>query len=227
MRFNETGYEVIDVSDASKPLLGSFDELALDEFCPSRSRFRRFAQFHLTPGDHGWTVTRLPHRPFIQQVDYNKLVGGVKRDFPPVLVDLEPLIRTAAHALGIDRSKEWQVNCHQIRIVTNDRIVGTPVPEGPHCDGFDYLMIACLSRDKVEGGVTELMPPGGGKPFFAATLQPGQAILIDDGRMFHNTTDLSPVGSAEGHRDIVIVAFLDWARKKYGPAHEMEIPAHA
>lgn len=227
MPLTADGYSVINVTSAMPSDLSMYDEMPLDEHCRSRSRFRRFSQYRFAQVDGDWHVERLPHRSFIQMAAYNKLVGGVKRDFPPMTLDPDPFMRLAAREISLDKGRAWLVNCHQIRVIAGNGVTGTPVPEGPHRDGFDYIMIACLQRRRIEGGTTELMPLGGGEPFYRTLLEPGQAVIMDDGRMYHHATDLSAGDREGGYRDILIVAFIDWARRKYGPEYEQEAMPHA
>jgi hypothetical protein len=64
------------------------------------------------------------------------------------------------------------------------------------------------------------MPAGGGEPFFTTTLQPGQALVYDDGQMLHYATDIVPTHPDGGHRDLWIVAFNRWENRRYGEEFE-------
>ena len=97
--------------------------------------------------------------------------------------------------------------------------------EGPHRDGHDFVMNAVFSRHNITGGVSQLMPTGGGTCFFEDVLQPLEAIVMADDQMWHHATDILPAGPGPGHRDILIVSFNAWERRRYGEAFERRLGA--
>lgn len=101
------------------------------------------------------------------------------------------------------------------------------VPEGPHRDGHDYGMLAVFARDNISGAENLLMPTGGGEPFFRVTLQPNQALVFDDTALWHTATDIESLDGGEGHRDMWIVVFNRWDRRKYGAEFEERALAQA
>jgi len=86
----------------------------------------------------------------------------------------------------------------QVRVITDKSITGITVPEGPHRDGHDYVMNAVFRRHRISGGVSQLMPTGGGPPFFEDVLQENEAIIFEDTRMWHNapTSSQKPMNQA-------------------------------
>ncbi|HWF80589.1 MAG TPA: 2OG-Fe dioxygenase family protein [Streptosporangiaceae bacterium] len=223
MTNNNYTYSVLDLPAASDDVLAAFNDLPADIYTNGQ-RFRRFSQFRL---DHdeatgSWKLTLLPYRPFIQPKNVNRLVGGVQRKFEPLAINPEPQIVAGAAALDLPVSQAWQVNVHQCRVIANTQIQGVSVPEGPHRDGHDYGMLAVFGRHNIDGGENQLMPTGGGEPFFRVTLQPGQALVYDDGQMWHYATDIVPTHPDGGHRDLWIVAFNRWEHRKYGEEFEAD-----
>ena len=221
MLLTEQSYAVIDLPPASDHVLAEFETLPPDPYAGGKQRYRRFSQYKLSTDDDGeWRLELLPHRPFIQPPSINSFVGGVAREFEPLRFDPSPQIAAGADALGLDRDTAWQINVHQCRVIANEEVRGVSVPEGPHRDGHEFGMLAVFGRHNISGGENQLMPTGGGEPFFRVTLQPNQALVYDDGKMWHHATDIEPTHPSGGHRDLWIVAFNRWENRKYGPEFE-------
>jgi hypothetical protein len=109
----------------------------------------------------------LPHREFAQARAYNALVGGQPRSFRAAGRRAGVADPCRRRAIGLDQDASWQLNVHQVRIVSAPGVKGVAVPEGPHRDGHHYTVTAVSRRHNINGGETQLMPPGGGKPFFS------------------------------------------------------------
>lgn len=223
MSFTKTHYATLRVPPLSQEAMDEFNTLVFDPYTGGKQRYRRFSQFKLQNINDRWTLELLPHRPFIQSKTYNNVVGGVGRAFEPIRFDPTPQVEAGANAAQLDKKQVYQINVHQVRVVTNKDIVGVTVPEGPHRDGHDYVMNVICNRHGVSGGVSQLMPTGGGKPFFEDVLQPNEAIIFNDTRMWHNATDIIPLGEEQGHRDILIVSFNAWERRRYGEEFERNL----
>ncbi|MGW7313780.1 2OG-Fe dioxygenase family protein [Streptomyces sp. NPDC054865] len=219
---SERPFRVIDLPEPGPEVLVEFGELPLDEFTGGRQRYRRFGQYRMFFEQSGgtWALELLPHRPFVQPRLVNGFVGGVPRPFAPLRFDPSPQIAAGAKALGLDRDRDWQVNVHQCRVVSRPGIDGVSVPEGPHRDGHQYGMIAVFGRHNIAGGTNQLMPTGGGDPFFEVTLEPNQALVYEDGELWHHATDIVANDTSGGHRDLWIVAFNDWDNRRYGEEFE-------
>jgi hypothetical protein len=220
-------YQVIDIPTPDFSVLAAFEQLPHDPFTPGGQRSRRFSQFRMTfdKSVDSWQLERLPYRPFIQSKVVNSLVGGIQRPFEPLLVDFSAQVAAGGTALGLDEARAWQINVHQCRVVSTPDIKGVSVPEGPHRDGHDFGMLAVFSRHNITGGTNRLMPAGGGDPFFEVTLQPNQALVYDDGAMWHTATDIEALDDSGGYRDLCIIAINDWDRRKYGEEFEREAAA--
>jgi hypothetical protein len=215
-------YRVIDIPAPDPQVLAEFEALPFDEYTGGRQRYRRFSQYRIAwdQGKNAWMLELLPHRPFVQPKMVNGLVGGVQRPFQPLRIDPSPQIDVGAKALGLDISKTWQINVHQCRVISTPDVQGVSVPEGPHRDGHEYGMLAVFQRHNITGGTNQLMPIGGGEPFFEVTLQPNQALVYEDGVMWHNATDIVANDASGGHRDLWIIAINEWANRKYGEEFE-------
>ncbi|MFF4319128.1 2OG-Fe dioxygenase family protein [Streptomyces sp. NPDC001568] len=222
MSLNEQGFTVIDTPPLDDLVLAEFEKLPLDPYTGSTQRYRRFSQFRLVH-DGGWELELLPHRHFAQPRQYNDLVGGRMRTLEPLTADPSPLIAAGAEALGLDKGTVWQLNVHQCRVVSTPEVDGVAAPEGPHRDGHQYGIVAVTHRRNISGGETQLMPLGGGEPFFRTVLRDGQAIAFDDRLMFHHVTDIQHLTDEGGHRDVWLVAVNDWDHRRYGEEYEREV----
>jgi len=222
MVLNEHGFRVVDTPPLDEFTLSEFERLPLDPYTGSQQRYRRFSQFKLF-FDRAWHLELLPHRMFAQPKAFNALVGGMLRSLEPLTTDPTPLIATGAEALSLERGETWQINVHQCRVISTDQIAGVAAPEGPHRDGHRFGMVAVTRRHNIDGGDTELMPLGGGEPFFRTRLQANQIIVYADERMFHNVTDIRHLSPAGGFRDVWLVAVNSWAERKYGEEYEARV----
>ncbi|WP_267241859.1 2OG-Fe dioxygenase family protein [Streptomyces sp. PR69] len=224
MSLNDQGFVVIDTPALDDYTLGEFGKLPMDPYTGSAQRYRRFSQFRLRH-EGAWTLELLPHRHFSQPRQFNDLVGGQLRTLEPLTVDPTPLIAAGADALGLDKGTDWQLNVHQCRVVSTPDVKGVAAPEGPHRDGHHYGIVAVTRRHNISGGETQLMPLGGGEPFFRTTLRDGQAIAFDDRVMFHHVTDIEHLTDEGGHRDVWLVAVNPWEQRRYGEEYEAEVLA--
>jgi hypothetical protein len=224
MTLNEQGFAIIDTPPLGEDTLAEFEKLPLDPYTGSTQRYRRFSQFRLAH-DGEWKLELLPHRHFAQPRQYNNLVGGRMRTLEPLTVDPTPLIAAGAEALDLDKGTDWQLNIHQCRVVSTPDVQGVAAPEGPHRDGHQYGIVAVTRRHNISGGETQLMPLGGGEPFFRTVLQDGQAIAFDDRAMFHHVTDIEHLTDEGGHRDVWLVAVNSWENRRYGEEYEAEVQA--
>ena len=215
-------YRVVDVPRVDQSVLDSFSDLPHDPFTPGGQRSRRFSQYrlHFERGAD-WQMELLPHRPFIQPIAVNSLVGGVQRPFEPLKAEFNAQVIAGVDPLGLDPSLDWQINVHQCRVVCSPDIVGVSVPEGPHRDGHDFGMLAVFGRENITGGINQLFETGhNSDPFFEVTLQPGQALVYDDRGMWHTATDIVARDGGSGHRDLCIIAINEWSHRRYGDEFE-------
>lgn len=206
--------------DIPSEITQSFNDLDRDDYFTSGTRKRRFAQYKLFHSDGAWNLQKLPLRPFLQPKENNPLAGGILRYFRGVKVDVTPFLTKAIDVIKPDTTIDWQINVHQYRVEAKPGVPGTPVPEGPHRDGAHYILMLCIRRDNVIGGETTLFDDNK-VPIFRETLQEGEAVIIDDTRLFHDASQVQVQDSGtDGHRDIFAIGFMEWSRGKYGPEWE-------
>lgn len=222
MVLNEQGFRIFETPRLDQRTLEEFENLPLDPYTGSSQRYRRFSQYRLT-NSSGWHLELLPERNFSQPKEFNSLVGGQLRVLPPLTVDPTPLISAGARVLELDPDAAWQINVHQCRVISTPRVSGVAAPEGPHRDGHQFGVVAVTRRHNIRGGETQLMPLGGGTPFFRGTLEDGHAIAFDDRRMFHYVTDIDHLTAEGGYRDVWLVAVNNWDQRRYGAEYETEV----
>ncbi|MFD9977913.1 2OG-Fe dioxygenase family protein [Streptomyces sp. NPDC059017] len=223
MALGPQGFSIIDLPPAAPEMLQSYEDLPLDPYMGNGTRFKRFAQYRLTPEpgrDTGWLYEKLPQRDYTTYKQFNKVGGGIRRTYETILADFTPMITLGADAMDLDRGEDWQINVHQNRTRADGQRPGPLTPEGVHHDGHEYVMIAVLRRNNVGGSETRLWKPGADEPFWTGTLTAGQAVLLDDKALQHDVTDVTSADGGPGHRDIVIVAFSRWKNKWYGDEHD-------
>jgi hypothetical protein len=225
MALNDQGFKIINFPAVGEEVLSSFANLSKDIYIGNGNRYRRFSQYRLAHLNGRWNFELLPHRPYMTFSKYNKVAGGIKRFYEPLQVDFTPQIEFAANHIPLDTSAEWQINVHQYRVIVAPGVAGVTVPEGPHQDGHEFVMIAVLRRNNIIGGAMSLLPLGGkGEAFFKTVVQEGQAALLADRIMFHDVTEIEPI-ETEGFRDIFVVAFSRWAERWHGEEFEKQVEA--
>ena len=191
----------------------SWDDLGLDLYMADGGlyRRRRHAVFTMTET----VLRREPQRPHFQSRDYNTLNGGIARWFDPVLDDiaLHPALRAALDLAYrcFNRTAphpEWEIELHQFRISAAVGSAGEPTPEGMHRDGVDFVMVMLVKRENVQSGVT-LIEGIDRTPLGSFTLaEPMDATFVDDHRVLHGVTPITPLDVKKAAWRDVLVANL-------------------
>jgi hypothetical protein len=215
MEFDDRGFALLDLPSPAPALLESFGHLEFDEYA-GHSRYRRFGQYRLTPTPAGFALRRLPPRRYVAPREFNRLVGGIARDYAPLTADFTGCVRWIAQRIPLD-SVEWQADVHQIRVLATPGKAGVVVPEGPHQDGHEFVFIAVFDRHRVTGGELRLttLENRAGEPFFAGVVPAGRGVVLKDTELCHDVTAIEPVGE-RGWRDTLVVPFTRWSERKYG-----------
>ena len=212
-------FELINLSNELAMIAPYFDDLECDEHHPNKCRYRRFAQYRIKNGQ----IERLPMRAFIQPKESNKLLGGKPRQHAPISehAPILPLVFAGLRSIG-RYEEDFLANVHFIRTVTNDNILGSIVPEGPHQDGARYLLLACVARSNIKGGETKITDGEDGSAVFKQVLQPGQGLVLNDRQYFHYVSDVAPASVGSGYRDALLIGYHRWADNHYGEVWERE-----
>jgi hypothetical protein len=179
----------------------------------ARHRRRRHATFAV---DADGSIRREAHQPHYQSLKYNPLQGDIQRWFEPV----EPAIADGAslrRILGFCRdcfgalapaTRRWHVEVHQFRIEARADEAGEPTPEGVHRDGVDYVLVLLIERANIERGTTTIHAPDGRELGSFTLAHAFDAALVDDHRVFHGVTPVTPLDPRQpAHRDVLVVTF--------------------
>lgn len=196
----------------------SWNDLGLDTYMADGGRYRKRRHAVFAAGPEG--IRRKPHQAHYQSRDYNKLNGGIARWFDPVLpgVGAGPTVTTVlafCRAL-FDRLTEdatglglrWHIEVHQFRIEARADMTGQPTPEGMHQDGVDHVLVLLVGRSNVREGVTAVADLSRRTLGSFTLTEPFDAALVDDNRVLHGVTPVSPEDPARpGFRDVLVVTF--------------------
>ncbi len=195
----------------------SWEDLGPDRFMADGGTYRkrRFACLQATM--NGLRVK--PPQPHYQTLANNPLNGGVERVFLPVDVDiaLHPINRAVVETCrrmfedadqAAVRPRSWHVEMHQFRIEARPDVTGEPTPEGLHRDGVDWVLVLMIRRANVDGGITTIADKAR-RPLAEASLsEPCDASLVDDRRVFHGVSSVTPLDpSRPAWRDVLVLTF--------------------
>ena len=193
----------------------SWNTLGEDTYLASRGRQRRrrHAVFS-APNDS--PIERASHQPHYQSLQYNPLQGDIERWFEPVL----PAIAESNSLRAIlEFSRDffsalapagtaWRIELHQFRIEATAGEPGEPTPEGVHRDGGDYVLVLLVDRHNIAQGTTTIHAEDGHELGHFTLTAPLDAALVDDTRVFHGVTSVTPLDPAKpAHRDVLVVIY--------------------
>ncbi|WP_240151623.1 2OG-Fe dioxygenase family protein [Oleiagrimonas citrea] len=193
----------------------SWNRLQLDTYMADQGRYRRrrHAAFRIDR-EHG--IQAQPPQPHFQSIEYNRLNGGIERWYQPV----EPAIASGPTLTTVLKYAwslfgtlaptvaAWHVEVHQFRIEAHPDWAGRPTPEGVHRDGVDYVLVLLVDRRNIDSGTTTIHAPDGTELGSFTLARPLDAALVDDARVFHGVTPVTPHdASREAHRDVLVVTF--------------------
>lgn len=193
----------------------SWNDLGPDDYLAAKGRHRRRRHAVFAAGSEG-PFERRPHQPHYQSVDYNTLQGGIERWFEPIVPAMAegPSLQRILHfARGIfgplaPQTAHWHVEVHQFRIEARVGQAGEPTPEGVHRDGVDYVLVLLVHRENIESGTTTIHTADGTLLGSFTLTHPLDAALVDDARVFHGVTPVTPRDPAlPAHRDVLVVTF--------------------
>lgn len=192
-------------------LAASWNDLRPDTYRPEGDRLRRHAALALVGG----AVAVSSRRAHFQSREHNPLYGGVERWYEPIEPALlsGPSVRAVLAACAglfdpIKPGKRWDVELHQFRILARAGVPGKPTPEGIHRDGVDFALALLVRRENVASGTTTVHAPSGA-PLGSFTLaEPLDAAFVDDARVLHGVTPVTPLAAgAPAYRDVLVATF--------------------
>ena len=147
---------------------------------------------------------------------YNPLFGGVERWFEPVtpavgdsasLLTILRFCHAIFGALAPDVAR-WHVEVHQFRIEAQPGAAGHPTPEGVHRDGVDFVLVLLVARTNIASGTTTVHDLTGRELGSFTLTEPLDAALLDDARVAHGVTPVTPIDPpVPAYRDVLVVTF--------------------
>lgn len=222
-----SGFEFVE-ADAMRSLLlqvgglsdwdafaASWNELEADAYLAQVGRHRRRRHAVYAAAGTG-PIERAPHQPHYQSSNYNSLQGDIERWFAPITPEigacesLQTILhfsRTLFGRLSPDTPR-WHIELHQFRIEARPDQAGEPTPEGVHRDGVDYVLVLLVDRQNIARGTTTIHGADGTLLGSFTLTHALDAALVDDARVFHGVTPVTPLDpSAPSHRDVLVVTF--------------------
>jgi hypothetical protein len=193
----------------------SWNDLEPDEYLAEvgRHRRRRHAVYSVVDGG---PITRAPHQPHYQSSNYNVLQGDIERWFAPITpamgdsVSLGTILRFSRDLFGelAPDTAQWHIEVHQFRIEAKAGEPGEPTPEGVHRDGVDYVLVLLVARANIASGTTTIHTADGTLLGSFTLTQALDSALVDDARVFHGVTPVTPLDlETPSHRDVLVVTF--------------------
>lgn len=200
----------------------SWNRLELDTYMADGGRYRRrrYAMFAV---DQAGTITRKPHGPHYQSLDYNPMHGDMERWFEPIEDEvgsgatLTTILTFARNAFGqlAPSVTDWHAEIHQFRIEARPAETGRPTPEGMHRDGVDYVLVLLVTRQNIASGVTTIHGLRGAMLGQFTLTNAFDSAIVDDHRVAHGVTPVVPLDpAAPAYRDVLVVTFTSEASRR-------------
>jgi hypothetical protein len=193
----------------------SWDNLERDAYMADHGRYRRRRHAVYAAVADG-PITRQPHQPHYQGLDYNPLNGGVARWFEPIAsaigagASMATILAFCRDLFGglAPAICAWHIETHQFRIEARPDEKGQPTPEGLHRDGVDYVLVLLITRRNIASGTTTTHALDRSLLGSFTLIDPFDAALVDDHRVYHGVTPVEPLDPAlPAYRDVLVVTF--------------------
>ncbi|GAB3362174.1 2OG-Fe dioxygenase family protein [Lysobacter rhizosphaerae] len=191
----------------------SWDALEPDAYLARVGRHRR-RRYAVYSADQAGPIVRESHQPHYQSSNYNSLQGDIERWFAPIadevgdcfsLQTVLKFSRDLFTKLAPD-TRHWHIEVHQFRIEAKPGEPGEPTPEGVHRDGVDYVLVLLVDRQNIASGTTTIHAADGTLLGSFTLTHALDAALVDDARVFHGVTPVTPLDPAlPSHRDVLVV----------------------
>jgi hypothetical protein len=193
----------------------SWNDLSPDTYLAASGRHRRRRYATFAAAREG-EIRRQPAQPHFQSRSYNHLQGDIQRWFDPILpavgdsASLRRILDFCRDFFGslAPATTHWHIETHQFRIEARRGEDGEPTPEGVHRDGVDYVLVLLIDRQNIASGTTTIHAPDRHELGSFTLTHPLDAALVDDARVFHGVTPVTPIDPDQpAHRDVLVVTF--------------------
>ncbi|OUY08441.1 2OG-Fe dioxygenase family protein [Acinetobacter populi] len=190
--------------------LETFDHLNEDKYLKAQDkfRFRAYSTGNLVNSILKW---KEENSSFLQSKELNNYMGDVVRHFnqlpPRSKKYINIVIRSLFDSSTIPKAN-YEIGCHQIRIIATDKFNGYPAPEGFHRDGFDYIAIHCAQLNNVNGAISLVRSLDNKEKLYEHILLPSQIMVLNDNKVEHYITPITPkIPNKKAYRDIFVITF--------------------
>ena len=196
------------VSKLSVSLKKSFEKLPVDPFQVSLKKPFRYRKFtNVKFKNHSFDSYL--DGSFYQTKKINRYVGGKLRIYKSIdkLVIDEIILLFKKEFQSNLKFKSYELGIHQIRIISSKDIVGYPVPEGWHKDGFDFVILLNINTKNIIGGISRIREKlNDNYDHFSKLLKSGEYIFINDKKYFHYADPINVKNiNKKGTRDIFVL----------------------
>jgi hypothetical protein len=198
----------------------SWNKLKADRYLKAATtyRFRRYATYDYFSLEG--ILKQKAHQEFRQPITegVNNPYAGQERIFAPLTEDiangqyLEILIKANIELFSrllANPISHWTVGVHQIRVLGTAAAAGSPTPEGIHRDGYRFLASHLVNSSNLAGGASRIYDEGRKLIKEFAMRHPGDTVLLDDRRVYHEATPIYPLNSNLGkaERDVLVISY--------------------
>lgn len=199
-KLNLYEYEILK-NDFSSVVKKSFGNLPIDKYY-NNVRYRKFSLLKV------YGFEPIGESSFVQSKKYNKFLGNSLRLYEnidkKVLNDdsFQRIIKKFISKINTPEKNYDHLYVHQIRVEVGDEEVNA-VPEGIHQDGYDYICISCVNKNNIEGPENEVLDLNY-NVIYKSIMEPGDNIILNDRKYYHNVTKLKKTSEGLGFRDIFV-----------------------
>ncbi|EKE80854.1 2OG-Fe dioxygenase family protein [Idiomarina xiamenensis] len=220
------------LDEARQKLWQDWEDLGFDKYLKNGShfRFRRFNYFYFHPKT--CEVIAFPNTPYYQSEELNSYVGGIYRHFAPMREEtktnifLHEIIRAHFNQFTLTdemANNPWQLDVHQVRIISTDDEIGEPTPEGVHHDENNFVSMHLIKRENVVGGVSSVYGKNK-KPLTSMTMsEPMDSLIVWDTNVMHAVSPITQAQAGKNAiRDVLIIGYTCEPKLKLPSEESME-----
>lgn len=193
----------------------SWNDMPLDQYMADGGRYRRRRYAVMSAGNVPGSIKQEPHQPHYQSLDYNRLNGGVAREFEPISQEvlgsncMQSVLKFALQLFStLKPVPAWHIELHQFRIEANDEYHGKPTPEGVHRDGVDFVLVMMVQRVNISSGTTTMHDLELRNLDSFTLTDPLDIAVVNDHRCMHGVTPVEQIDTNKpAYRDVLVLTF--------------------
>lgn len=193
----------------------SWNEMPLDQYMADGGRYRRRRYATISALEAPGSIRLEEHQPHYQSLDYNRLNGGVAREFEPIADEVVrshtmTSVLNFCHELfaSLLPSPAWHIEVHQFRIEASLEHHGNPTPEGVHRDGVDFVLVMMVKRVNISSGTTTMHDLELRNLDSFTLIDPLDTAIVNDHRCMHGVTPVEQIDPTQpAYRDVLVVTF--------------------